>query len=221
MISIKSPAGKIPIERRKPSPPSGGGCDFLVDPSRPAPDRRIIWRADVNRFTVLIGRMPALFAGVAPIELGRLQGLTIVEEGEDGLHAMMGERETIVHLRIEPDADRWGSILLPFEPSNRTRARTAQWLMARIGGEMREPSPEGLWDTLARRSHLHILLRLLDGARLGIPLRDMAAVLVDPSCARITSGDWVDSAERKRLRRWLAEAMRLVEGGYRTLLGGP
>jgi hypothetical protein len=49
----------------------------------------------------------------------------------------------------------------------------------------------------------------------------MAAVLVDPSCARITSGDWVDSAERKRLRRWLAEAMRLVEGGYRTLLGGP
>jgi hypothetical protein len=63
--------------------------------------------------------------------------------------------------------------------------------------------------------------RLLDGARLGVPLRDMAAVLVDPACARITSGDWVDSAERKRLRRWLAEAARLVEGGYRTLLGGP
>lgn len=202
-------------------PPSGGGCDFLIDPEQPAPPERVIWRADVNRFTVLIGRVPARFTAAAPIELRSLPGLSILEKGEDGLHAVMGERETIVHLRIEPDAERWGSILLPFEAPNRTRARTAQWLMARLGGETREPSPESLWDTMSRRSHLHILLRLLDGARVGVPLREMAAVLVDPACAAITSGDWVDSAERKRLRRWLVEAARLVEGGYRTLLGGP
>lgn len=221
MISIKSLAGKIPIERRLPSPPSGGGCDFLVDPERPAPDERVIWRADVNRFTVLIGRVPAQFEGHALIELDRLPALTIVEQGDDGTHAVLGQCETITHLRIEPDAHRWGSVLLPFEEPSRTRVRAAQWLMARLGGEIREPSPEALWDTLTRRSHLHILLRLFDGTRAGIPLRELAAHLVDPDIRAISAADWVDSADRKRLRRWLAEATRLVEGGYRGLLGGP
>jgi hypothetical protein len=221
MISIKSPVGKTRIERRKLSPPSGGGCDFLVDPDRPAPPERVIWRADVNRFTVLIGRVPVQFDRRLLIELDSLPGLSIVETGDDGTYAVLGTCEMITHLRIEPDAHHWGSILLPFETPNRTRARTAQWLMARLRGETHEPSPEALWDTLRKRSHLHLLLRLFDGAGAGIPLREMAAVLVDPACAAISSGDWVDSADRKRLRRWLADAKRLVEGGYRTLLGGP
>ncbi|WP_298193116.1 DUF2285 domain-containing protein [Novosphingobium sp.] len=181
----------------------------------------MIWRADVNRFTVLIGRAPAQFDERSLIALDRLPALTLVEEGDDGTHAVVGQCETITHLRIEPDARRWGSILLPFEAPNRTRARAAQWLVARLGGETREPSPEALWDNMTRRSHLRILLSLFDGTRAGIPLRELAAHLVDPTIGSMSAADWVDSADRKRLRRWLGEARRLVEGGYRTLLGGP
>ncbi|CCW16705.1 hypothetical protein EBBID32_10430 [Sphingobium indicum BiD32] len=181
----------------------------------------MIWRADVNRFTVLIGPAPTHFEGARLIELASMPALSVIEQGDDGTHAVLGQRETITHLRIEPDAQRWGSIMLPLEPHQRTRARAAQWLLTRLGGETREPSPEALWDTLTRRSHLHILLRLLDGTRAGIPLRELAAHLVDPDIRAMSAAAWVDSAERKRLRRWLAEAMRLVDGQYRNLLGGP
>lgn len=221
MISIKSLAAKTLIERRKPSPPSGGGCDFLVDPKLPAPEERVIWRADVNRFTVLIGPAPTHFEGARLIELASIPALSVIEQGDDGTHAVLGQRETITHLRIEPDAQRWGSIMLPLEPHQRTRARAAQWLLTWLGGEMPGPSPEGMWDNRVRRSHLHILLRLVDGARMGIPLREMAAALIDPDIRTLSAAAWVDSAERKRLRRWLAEAMRLVDGQYRNLLGGP
>ena len=221
MISIKSPAGKTLIERRKPPLPSGGGCDFLVDPEVPAPEERVIWRADVNRFTVLIGSVPAHFTGTPVIELASMPTLSVIEQGDDGTHAVLGHRETITHLRIEPDARRWGSILLPLEPHQRTRARAAQWLLTWLGGETPGPSPEGLWDNRARRLHLHVLLRLFDGARAGIPLREMAAVLIDPDIRTLSAAAWVDSAERKRLRRWLAEVNRLVDGQYRNLLGGP
>lgn len=58
------------------------------------------------------------------------------------------------------------------------------------------------------------MLLLHDHAQRGAPLRDIAALLLDP-----LPDDWRSSSERSDLRRLLDTACEMVAGGYRGLLG--
>ena len=51
-------------------------------------------------------------------------------------------------------------------------------------------------------------------------LRELAASLIHRRVRRYSAAEWVESKERKRVRRWLAEAVELRDGGYLRLLRG-
>ncbi|WP_353611499.1 DUF2285 domain-containing protein [Blastomonas sp. CCH13-E1] len=71
-----------------------------------------------------------------------------------------------------------------------------------------------------RRLHLVTLLQVLDGHQAGATQRELAASLIHRRVRRYSAAEWVESKERKRVRRWLAEAVELRDGGYLRLLRG-
>ena len=71
-----------------------------------------------------------------------------------------------------------------------------------------------------RRRHLLTLLQVLDGHRAGATRRELAAALIDDDVRDYSAAEWADSRERKRINRWIAEAVELRDGGYIRLLRG-
>ncbi|MBB3862539.1 hypothetical protein GGQ88_003840 [Novosphingobium hassiacum] len=71
-----------------------------------------------------------------------------------------------------------------------------------------------------RRLRLAALLKVHDMRHVGISPRRIAERLISPALTSLSAAEWTESKERKRIRRWSAEASRLVAGGYRNLLHG-
>ncbi len=71
-----------------------------------------------------------------------------------------------------------------------------------------------------RRKHLLTLLQVLDGRHAGASRRELAATLIDGEVRDFNAAEWVESRERKRIGRWIKEAVELREGGYIRLLRG-
>ena len=71
-----------------------------------------------------------------------------------------------------------------------------------------------------RRKHLLTLLQVLDGHHAGASRRELAATLIDGEVRDFNAAEWVESRERKRISRWVKEAVELRDGGYIRLLRG-
>lgn len=69
-----------------------------------------------------------------------------------------------------------------------------------------------------RRSRLAMLLGIHDALHAGVGPRDLAFSLVFPRLHPLIGATWKGSAERRHTLRLIAEARRLVDGGYRKLL---
>ena len=50
--------------------------------------------------------------------------------------------------------------------------------------------------------------------------RELAASLIHRKVRRYSTAEWIESPERKRIKRWLKEAVELRDGGYIRLLRG-
>jgi len=197
-----------------------GACDFVLDPGRPAPRDRPIWRPEEIPYVVLIGPAPHQFPSEQTIDPDRLPDVIARFPAGDGLHLVIGRGRKILRLRFEPGPTCYGAILLPPEIHGRIRADTSLWFLRWLRGDVHNPSPEGAWLTPFRRHRLKTLLRLLDQRRSGASPRQIAEALIDPALGSLSAAAWADSAERRKLRRWTREAERLVGGGYRDLLHG-
>jgi len=138
----------------------------------------------------------------------------------DGLHIVIGAGHDVIRLRFEPGLREPGSVILPSEPGERTRAQTSMWFLRWFRGRARGPSPEAAKLTDFRKVRLLKLLRLLDMLRTGASAREIAEQLIDPSLGSLSAAAWTDCSERKKIGRWTVEAERLVDGGYRDLLQG-
>ena len=69
-----------------------------------------------------------------------------------------------------------------------------------------------------RRSRLVLLLAIHDALDGGADPRDLAFGLVFPRHRPLVGATWKGSGERRHTLRLIADARRLVTGGYRTLL---
>lgn len=72
--------------------------------------------------------------------------------------------------------------------------------------------------TAFQRQRLILLLRLLDAAHAKATKREMAVTIIYPRTTSLTGAAWKGSNERRRTLRLLAEATRMMRGGYRALL---
>ena len=69
-----------------------------------------------------------------------------------------------------------------------------------------------------QRARLTQLLALRDALDAGASTRDVAFGLVMPNHRPLAGQDWKGSGERRHVLRLIAEARRLVNGGYRKIL---
>lgn len=204
----------------RPRWPDDGVCDFALDPGEPVPRDRPIWRIDEDPYIVLIGQQPCGFEHAMPIDAAELPTSIRRFTSDDGEYLVLGGGNSTVRLRFEPDLLRHGAILLPRERYSTIRAQTAQWFMKRLAGRGIEPSPEAARLTPFRRRRLMTLLQAHDMRTAGCSSRMIAGRLIDPELEVLPAVDWGDRKERRQIRRWIAEAAKLVHGGYRDLLHG-
>ena len=200
--------------------PANGGCDFAIDPAHFCPLDRPVWRADVMRFTVLLGPLCAGFPYNALIDIEQLPEVSFRHEARDGIHLLIGRGNRVVRVRCEPGLHFWGGIVLTREVQEHTRVAVSRWFQRFLDGKAHGPSPEGAWLTPARQRLLNNLLRVFDGDQAGASQRELAQVLVSPGVRDFSAAAFQESAERKRIRRWLAKGKSIVAGGYRDLLRG-
>lgn len=111
-------------------------------------------------------------------------------------------------------------MLIPADGLYVLRAAVALRLWRRLAGEAVDDLPGALRPTTFQRRRLTLLLDVLDAHLARATLQEMAIHLVYPGMARLKAITWKDSPERRRTRRLVDEAKRLMRGGYRRLLGG-
>ena len=110
------------------------------------------------------------------------------------------------------------AIMLPIGPAPLARLASAERLCRRMLGMA--AGPPVMRPPPFRRRHLLTLLQVLDGHYAGSTRRELAAALIDAEVRDFNAAEWVESRERKRIGRWLKEAVELRDGGYLRLLRG-
>ena len=95
----------------------------------------------------------------------------------------------------------------------RSAARYEKAMRGRRLGPDRTASPPAY-----RRARLVLLLSIHDGLEAGASVRDLAFGLVFARQQPSAGADWKSSDERRHTLRLIAEARKMVNGGYRKLL---
>lgn len=64
------------------------------------------------------------------------------------------------------------------------------------------------------RARLSRLLAVADAGATGASARDIAFELVFPHSTPLAGDDWRDSSEQRQTRRLIAQAARMIDGGF-------
>lgn len=194
------------------------GISFHTAPAAAFDSKLAVMRPDLSPSNIVLA--PALpgFRRAQPLDVPALGPIRARVSFDGFVHFILADPEGDEHLWIAGGIDRPLALMLPYGPYLRTQMAEAERLRRRLGGI---PSgPPALRLPPARRAHHLTLFRLLDGRQAGATQRELAAVLIGDGVRAYNAADWTESKERKRIRRWSAEATGLVQGGYLRLLSG-
>lgn len=181
-------------------------------------DRKLaVARPDLSPASIIIA--PA-FAGIGsgPLDMEALGDIRARIRMGDFLHVILADKEGDEHLCVCGSCRRPMAVMLPIESDPLARLASAERLCRRLSGMA--AGPPALRPPPFRREHLLTLLQVLDGHDAGATQRELAASLIHRRVRRYTNAEWIESKERKRIRRWIAEAMEIRDGGYVRLLRG-
>ena len=191
------------------------GISFHAEPATAFDPKLAVARPDLSPTNIVLAP--------APVDIGATQ---IIDEKQLGtirarmrigkyLHVILADSDGDEHIWIAGALDGPLAMMLPIEADPFARLAAAERLCHRmaVGPPTLRPPP-------FRRLHLLTLLQVLDGLQAGATQRELAASLIHQKVRRYSAADWVESRERKRVRRWIAEAVELRDGGYVRLLRG-
>lgn len=194
------------------------GISFHTAPSSAFDRKLAVARPDLSPDSIILA--PSL-AGIGPAQkldatmLGAVRARMTIG---DFLHLILADVEGDEHVWISGSLDGPMAMMLPVGTDPLTRLAAAERLCRRLLGMA--AGPPALRPPPFRREHLLTLLQVLDGHHAGATQRELAASLIHRKVRRYTNAEWIESKERKRIRRWLAEAVELRDGGYLRLLRG-
>lgn len=197
-----------------------GGFTFAEDPSRAAPEARILWHADLDPGVLHIEAFPAGVDEPDRVDVARLRPwLTIVVDQKGREHAVLSDG--FRRIRLDPDRGSLADadlVSLHFHLSGIARARRPLLTLrrflhlyqhCRFSASLYPADPHVDRGLLALRVH--------DALTDGASQRDIALALF--GTARVAQ-DWGTGSDalRQHIVRLSAQARAMAQGGYRTVL---
>ncbi|ARS26391.1 DUF2285 domain-containing protein [Sphingomonas sp. C8-2] len=193
------------------------GISFHAAPASAFNAKLAVARPDLSPASIVIA--PALAGiGAGPLDMEALGEVRARIRIGDFLHIILADPDGDEHLCMCGSCNGPMAVMLPIEPDPLARLASAERLCRRLNGMA--AGPPALRPPPFRRLHLVTLLQVLDGHHAGASQRELAASLIHRKVRRYTNAEWIESKERKRIRRWLKEAVELRDGGYLRLLRG-
>ena len=194
------------------------GLSFHAAPSSAFDPKLVVIRPELSPSSIVLA--PALpgFRSAQPLNLPALSPIRARIAFGGFVHFILADPEGDEHLWIAGPINEPLALMVPYGPGQHTHIAAAERLRRRLLGLA--AGPPALRPGPSRRVHLLTLLKLLDGRRAGATQRELAAVLIDAAVRDYGAAEWSDCRQRKRIRRWSAEAEELMQGGYVRLLRG-
>lgn len=193
------------------------GISFHAAPTAAYDRRQAVARPDLSSAAIVLApALPGIGAALA-FDLTTLGNIRARIRIDEFLHIILADAEGDEHLCIYGSPDRPMTMMLAIGADPFARLASAERFCRRLLGMAAGPP---LRPPPFRREHLLTLLQALDGQQAGATQRELAASLIHRRVRRYNTADWIESPERKRVRRWLKEAVELRDGGYLRLLRG-
>jgi hypothetical protein len=199
-----------------------GGCTFAEDPGIGVPGARVIWEAAYDPGTLVVAALATGRDdpdGIDPALLGRW--LTMVAGADGIVHAVLSDGYRRIRLDI---------VTGPLEPG---RGVVMHYRLHGVRNALPKILPlrrmldlcryrrfaASLFPPDRRMARWTTLLRVHDAAGAGASHREIAAALFGEDTVRRawrTESDFL----RSRVRRLIADARAMAQGGWRFLMGG-
>lgn len=209
--------GSIPADDATDGLVRRWGISYHTAPEAAFDRKLAVAHPELSPATIVV--VPAVAGiGAFPLDLTALGKIRATIQMSDFLHIILADPDGDAHLCVFGSRECPVGILLPNGPDPFARLASAERLYRRLSGMA--SGPPVLRPPPFRREHLLTLLQVLDGHHAGATQRELATALIHPKVRHYDLVEWTDSAERKRIRRWLKEAVELRDGGYIRLLRG-
>ena len=115
---------------------------------------------------------------------------------------------TVTPERIEP------AFVIPANPLAAVRLEAARQLCTLQMGNPKAFARPPFTPTRYDRARLSRLLAVADAGATGASARDIAFEVVFPNSLLLGGSDWKDSSEQRQTRRLIAQAARMIDGGF-------
>ncbi|ETI60088.1 hypothetical protein C100_19930 [Sphingobium sp. C100] len=194
--------------------PSNGGCDFVADPRNSALIQPIFWTPQTDPATLPFASGPSP-AGEIRLRAENLRTHAILEHDPGLIRlALRGEPHDVALVDVD-DARPLGAFVM-FDELTPDRLTAVERLWHAMFGKRVPPDPRM---TLQRRQRARQMLRAVDARESGAIYRTVAEHLFPQH--KIDAASWVGDPIREITIRLARDGMKLVRGGYRTLLRRP
>ncbi|QTH22465.1 DUF2285 domain-containing protein [Rhizorhabdus wittichii] len=194
------------------------GISFHTEPSSAFDPKLAVARLDLSPSSIVLAPSLDRIGGVPRLDMKMLGAVRARIRIGDFLHLILADKDGDEHLWVSGSLDRPLAMMLPIGTDPFARLASAERFCRRLLGMA--AGPPVLCPPPFRRRHLLKLLRVLDGHHAGASRRELAATLIDGEARQYGAAEWVESRERKRIGRWINEAVELRDGGYIRLLRG-
>jgi hypothetical protein len=194
--------------------PSNGGCDFVADPRNSALIQPIFWTPQIDPAALpfIAGPEPA---GDLSVRADDLDAHAIIKHDAGLIRIALGGEPYDVALADVDDARPIGAFVM-FDKLTPDRLAAVERLWHAMFGKRVPPDPRM---TAQRRQRARQMLRAVDARHAGVTYRVIAEHLFPAH--KHDAKTWVESSIREATIRLVRDGMKLVRGGYRTLLRRP
>jgi hypothetical protein len=195
------------------------GCLILRDPNLPASLGPMVWRPELLALGVTLVATPDRYSEAHQLSVSDVGDARADLQRADGRHVLLGDQEGDHRLWLSNAwiGDRLAGLVV-LDHRFALRIAALQRLYRRLAGRSPGPLPKGWRITRRHRWRLTLMLRALDGHLDQASYREIAEALFGAEA--VARYAWKTSSIRGQTIRLVKDAIQMMKGRYRKLLGG-
>ncbi len=194
--------------------PSIGGCDFVADPGNSALVQPVFWTPQTDPSALIIQGGPNPDGGLS-LRAEDLLRRAVVQRAGAPLRIEVRGQSYDITFGNAGDEQSLGAFVIFDEITPDRLFAIARFWEAMVGKRV-PPDPRM---TSQRRARARQMLRAVDARHAGATYRAVAEQIFPAH--KHDAKTWVESAIREATIRLVRDGLKLVRGGYRTLLRRP